>query len=253
MNETQTFYKGYLRINNTKEYIKKINDEYKFFVYSDDHIYNVIEKTECYDKEGNKLGFYDNKNIRITKSEEKQLEKQMSVIQYNYDFYLLPLGCVSTIDEVNSAYELINSVFSIKDIEDYRYYRESFNRDNAVSRFFYDEKEAKYKEPFIPRNYRENFIPFEIVKLGFSREITNITNKKLFDLDIKEYTKRKDNFIKKNPEYKDSIEFIYKINIGHLSLFWDVPVKSLLRDNFNRNIQSIKKLNKKITNKIKTK
>tara|TARA_R110000851_G_scaffold310886_1_gene470896 strand:+ start:30 stop:776 length:747 start_codon:yes stop_codon:yes gene_type:complete len=236
-------YRGYLKVNNTREYLKKIGDEYKFFVFSDDHLYNVIEETECFDKKGNILGVFKNeKNIR--KTEEKELEKQLQVIQYNYNFYLLPLGCVSTMDEVSDAYRLIDSVFNIKDVKNYH---EHFNRDNALYRFHYDEIDIKNKRPYIPYDYKENFTPFEIVKLGFSREIINVTNKKLFDLDVKEYTKRKNDFIEQNPEYKRQVEFIYKMNIGHLSLFWGVPIKSLLGDNFNRNIQAINKLNRKIT------
>ena len=233
-------YRGYLRVNNTKEYLKKINGEYKFIVFSDDHMYNVIEETDCFDKNGNKLGVFKNEK-NITKTEEKELEKQMSVIQYNYNFHLLPLGCVSTMDEVSSAHRLINSAFNIKDVKNYSEY---FDRDNAIHRFNHDEIDVKNK---IPYNYRENFTPFEIVKLGFSREIINVTYKKLFDLDIKEYTKRKNDFIKQNPIYKEQVEYIYEINIGHLSLFWDVPVKSLLKDNFNKNTQAINKLNRKIT------
>jgi len=252
MMEVKEYYNGYIRIGNTKEYLKKINDEYKFFVYSDAHIYNRIKETECFDKNGNKLGFYKEEEKGIRKSEVKEIENELSVIQFNYDFYLLPIGVARTIDELDSAYRLIKTIFKIKDVSFSNHYSEHFKREHAISRFNYDENEIKYPSPFMPYNFRENFVPFEIVKLGFSREITNITNKSLFDLDIKQYTKRKNDFIKKNPEYKTSIQSIYEINIGHLSLFWDVPVKLLLRDNFDKNIKSINKLNKKITNKIKT-
>lgn len=233
--ETEEYYKGYLNINKTKEYIKKIDNKYRFFVYSEDHMYDTKSYVEIFDDNNKSLGVFTKSN-RVTKEETKEIEKQINVFQYNYNFYLLPIGRCVTLDEIQDAYHLVNPIFNIK--EDHYY---GIDLENCLNEFFGQRKTIYY---------REHFNPCEICLIGHSRHIHNITNKKLFNLDIKEYTKRKNDFIKENPRYERQVENIYLHNIGFLCLFWNVNKKQLLKDNFDKSKKSIEKLNRKITNKI---
>lgn len=233
---TKEYYRGYLKVNDTKEYLEKVDNEYKFFVYSQDHLYNKTTSINIIDNKGNDLGCFENTEA-IRKEETKQLKNQLLVYHINYNFYLLPTGVCSTIDDVHNCTRFISSVFNIKE------HGRSYDVNNYI---------RAYEGENTDRYYSECFTPSEICQTGHSVGITNKTFKKLFDLDIKEYTKNKNAFIKLHPDREERVEFLYKINIGYLMLFWGVTKKQLLNDKFCRRSASISKLNRKITLKLKS-
>ena len=238
MEVTKEYYRGYLKLHDNRDFLKLDNGEYKFMVYSTNHMYLTVKETDCYDAKGNYLGVYKEEKNH-TKTETKEIENQKVVVQIDYDFKLLPIGACYNQSEIYEGTKLLEKEFNIKDAECYdnriniEEYIRIYNGDNTKT-----------------IHYKENFTPFEICKIGYSANITNKTNKTL-SLSIKDYTRSKDEFVKNNPRHEDVIEYIYNANIGYLCLFWGVSRNVLLKDNFNRNDKAFKKLNKRIKQKIK--
>ena len=239
MSETKESIKcsGYSLFNRHKETIRFEDGKYKNFVDAD-FFFHKKTSTKCYDKQGNYLGWFD-KETTFTKREEREIYKQLSVVQINYKFYLLPVGYVNTIDEVSNCEKILINSFNVKPP---RIYSSVINDISNLTREFHE-----IKQP----NSEEIFIPLEICIKGHSRHVENRTNKKMFDLDIKQYTKDKDEFIKENPDFKDRVEFLYSINLGILISFWGVTKKQLFQNKFDRTKAAIDKLNRRITNETK--
>jgi len=239
MSKVNTEYHGYFYTcgSDTREYLDFIDGEYKHMVYSKKHIYVKETQTKCFDENGNVLGVHKGSREREDVEETREVYKQKSVAQVNYDFKLLPIGRCVNMDEIETAFRLLENTFNIVDAEEYP------NKSNL------HEYNRAYYEKCKTRDYKENFIPFEICVIGYSTSITNKTNKTL-EISIKEYTKNYDNFIKKHPRREEEAYKIYKANIGYLCLFWSLTKTTLLRDRFNRTNKAFDKLNRQL--KLKT-
>ena len=241
MSKVNIEYNGYFKTcdSDTREYLDFIDGEYKHMVYSKKHIYVKQKQTKCFDENGDFLGIYKGSKEREDVEETREVYKQKAVAQVNYDFKLLPIGRCVNMDEIGTAFRLLENSFNIVDAEEYP------NRVNLEEYLNTYNGDYSYKT----RDYRENFIPFEICVMGYSTTITNKTNKTL-EISIKEYTKNYDNFIKKHPEREEDAYKIYKANIGYLCLFWNLKKPTLLRDIFNRKNKAFDKLNRQL--KLKT-
>ena len=109
-----------------------------------------------------------------------------------------------------------------------------------------------YNEDFGYR-YKENLKytkkPIEVVNFGCSRCITRSSVKEFIDLDFIEYRKRKDLFIKQNPELEFKTEHIFKMNIEHLANYLMCSPSKLFSKTFNKSEQMVKRLMNNINNK----
>lgn len=231
-----TYYNGYLRINGCKEMLSLVDDKYVFLVYSKNHMYKTITETKCFDEDGVYLGIYRNEeNFNI--EETRECSANLSVTQIDYDFKLLPVGRCVTIEEVGDCEKLLKDCFSINP-------KIGYNERVNLAEYIYAYNESKSKTIY----YKENYERFEICAKGHSSVVIN-KNVDLFELDLANYTKNKNNFIKKHPEYKNEVEKLYELNIGYLCLFWGVNKKTLLRNKFNKSKKIFDKLNKLLINK----
>tara|TARA_R110000851_G_C12998510_1_gene558068 strand:- start:395 stop:1111 length:717 start_codon:yes stop_codon:yes gene_type:complete len=227
------YYEGYLNINETKEVLKKHEGEYKLSVYSKHHMYEVVTKTKAYDVKGDYLGYYkDKENIKTEEERFVNSRYGNSVVQINYKFYLLPIGRCVTIDEVSDSRKILKNSFNIKDVYSSYYLNDMFD-------IFHSQKTFSTEHIDIDDS-------IEACCYGANSIINNNVGDKILELNLKKYTKEKDCFIKENPEYKDEIENLYKVNIAFLMKYFYLTKKQLLKNTFNRNTALIKKLTKKI-------
>lgn len=218
-----------------KPFIKLINNKYKFFVNSN-FTYRTTENKKCFDYENNFLGYFTNESFE-TKIATEEIKNCLSLTQINYDFKLLPLGRGITIDEIYDCCKTLNNSFDIIfkttcSITNINYGK--FNRNG------YYEKQYKRSE--------ENFTPYEITKIGNSRDVINKNYKIALNFDIKKYKKNKDNFIKNNPEFELQCNALFNKNIRFMMAFWQMTEEQILNGKFNKRINVINKLNRKITN-----
>ncbi|MCP4355971.1 MAG: hypothetical protein GY793_10155 [Proteobacteria bacterium] len=209
-----------------------INNKYKHFVDSE-ITYKTTDKKKCFDVNGDFLGYFTKKRYE-TKQAIEEIEKTLSLTQINYNFSLLPLGRCITIDEIDNCCTILNNSFDVKFKVSHHLYYGRFK----TSGYFVNQ----YKES------EENFTPYEISKTGHSREIINKNYKIALNFNIKKYIKNKENFIKNNPEWKNECESLFYKNIKFMMSFWQMTENQILKGSFNKRINIIKKLNRKITN-----
>lgn len=220
---------------NAVQYLRATNTGYKYFVDTVFH-YRDIKKTKCYDANGVYLGFFEHKPIiRDVKEDREVRASHETVIQINYNFHIIPCQGASTIDQLAELDDLLTNTFNIK--------TERISVGGA-----YSSLEA-YHRDYLDLRYEE-FDAIEYCAVGHSREVANKVGMKLINLDIKEYTKRKNEFINKNPDWEEAIERLYKMNIGFLMEYFQVSRKKILKDNFCRKTAMINKLHRKINKSI---
>jgi hypothetical protein len=209
-----------------------------FYLYGDG-IFNYKDciKQPCYDINGKYLGVFESEERYTKKEKDKLLNSDWTngVLQLNYNFYKIEYGA-NTMDEVSNFERILENSNLIK-----------VNDWDSNCRFDANEIYNQFNTGKIKDKY-EPFDLIEICYSGNSQRITNIVNKKIYELDIKDYTKRKNLFIKQNPDLKTQTERVYIHNIVYLMDFWKLNKNQL--NSFNIVDKTINKLNRKITSKI---
>lgn len=229
----ETYYNGYLRVNNCKEFYTFENGKYFKDVYAE-HSYETIESIDSFDSEGNKLGVFENKK-HFTKKEVKRIKhNSFTVRQIGYNFFLFSADPYHerTTREIGWLKQpLNNSNLGRFDVE---------HNDT----FYTNSKYLSYED-----NLKYTKKPIEVVTSGCSRCITRSSINEFIDLDFIEYRKRKDLFIKQNPELEFQTEWIFKMNIEHLAKYLMCSPGKLFSKTFNKSEQMVKRLMNNINNK----
>ena len=231
-----TYCNGYF-YNKVNRYLKYENDCFKLY---GDGLFNYVDiiRQPCYDVDGKYLGTFESENIYEKEEVKKPIEPNycVQVIQLNYNFFKIEHGG-NTMNEISSFESILENSNLIKTNDWSSNCR--FDSNEISNQFFTGKLKTSSYEPYEP---------IEICYTGHSQRITNTVNKKLYDLDINKYTKRKNNFIKNNPELKEYVENIYMHNIVYLMKFWNKNKKQL--NKFEKVNNTIQKLNRKITSKF---
>jgi hypothetical protein len=160
----------------TNERFELENDEW-FFKSTGEASYSINTHGDVFDRNGKFI------KEMIIDSEIKHeirnfvLNHDKSIVQINYDFYLLPLTSVITIPELQKITNILMNTFNTK---------------MSVER-----KESRHA------------IGKEICKLGHSCCIFNDTPK----ITKKDYTKNYQNAISKYPDFINNIKWLYEENI----------------------------------------
>lgn len=222
-----------------RNYIKNKDGNYCLEI-SGEVVYNEVEKTKCFDAEGVYLGIYE-KPYQLIKEETRIYEfldpfLRYNVVQIDYDFYLLPTGCINTLDEVYKLSDEINNIFNIR--------TRVKAIDNIMQKLSYwCNGKGNSKDLFIDFNK-----PIEFCCRGATRSILKTSFNTFKNLDISDYKERLNIFKRKYPEYSDDAEAIYRTNIQIISAFYMVKPDELLKKHKNRNKLIIERLNFNINN-----
>lgn len=241
---TNEYYNGYFRLNGYKEWIEKVDNEYKFFVNAE-HMYETFEEVDLYDNQGK---FYKTvkESTQERRRETKEMKKGLQVFQIDYKFYLLPTDYFNTQDEVSDVCGVLNNSNMGNFDVGHHCISDLYMIHSPRSKDFVND----YMKDRI--NYILNK-PFEIVALGNSYWITKNSFKSFINLDIKEYTKSKNDFLKTldNEYLINRANTIFESNIKAIATFYMTNEKSILSWNFNRVKKSVERLNYNINSKIK--
>lgn len=156
----------------TNERFEFENDEW-FFKSTGEASYSIDTHDDVFDRNGK---FIKEMVIDSEIKHERRnfvLNHNKSIVQINYDFYLLPLTKVTTIPDLQETTDILMNTFNTK---------------MSV------ENRAKGKE---------------ICKVGHSCSIFNNTPK----IPKKDYTKNYQNAISKYPDFEKQINWLYQVNI----------------------------------------
>lgn len=239
------FHRGYLRNNNFSEYLSYDN-KWKRFVYAE-HMYASLKPIECYDKDGN---FIDNiiKHEYYNRLETIEIKEDFRVVQINYEFHIIPIGRCVTQQEVMSVCTLLNNSNLGKfdyDYSKHEYFYYAYNSPDIGKQYFH--KKMNESLDMVYYYFKK---PKEISVTGASYWITRKSYNSFLNLNINDYIKNKNKFIKKNPEYKDEVEMLFNLNINSISAYYMIEPKNIKRK-YNKIDRMIKRLNYNINLKIK--
>lgn len=222
-----------------RNYIKDKDGNYCLEI-SGEVVYNEVEKTKCFDAEGNYLGFHE-KPYQVIKEETRIYEfldpfLRYNVVQIDYEFYLLPTGRINTLDEVYKLSDEIDNFFNIK--------TKVKAMDHIMQKLSnWCNRNGNTKDLFIDFNK-----PIEFCCRGATRSILKASFATFKNLDLSDYKERLDIFKRKYPEYSDDAEAIYKTNIQIMSAFYMVKPDELLKKHKHRNKLIINRLHFNINN-----
>jgi hypothetical protein len=191
-----------------------------------------ISYIKLYDENGN---FYKSEQVRKIKTENADLKVkrgciEYTIIQYNYDFFLIPVTERHTTKSGRDKTERHLIAFGIKGFPKYQQkpYRE-FNH------YSYNRTKYEVDRPF-------EFCYYDVYRFN---------TKSFMEFSSKKYLQNYNNALKKYPEWKKELIYLKETNLNIIADFYGMERTVLEKDNFNRLTYSIKALNKKINNKIK--
>lgn len=234
----EEYHIGYLRTGNYEEKIIKKDGEYFFSAYAN-HIFDRYNKIDVYLKDGTFYKTIEEKN-RVTREENLIIDKAKQVVQIDYNFYLLPVGYCSTLEEVNNIERLLINSFGGGFDVDYH------DIDKFLNLYFSPKKAYN----FIYDYFDSIKSPFEVCIYGSTRYVKKKQGKNFLTLDFKEYEKRKNQFKETiHKDYHDDVESIYQCNISVASLYY-MNSRKALYDEKVRRVKMIEKLNYKINRKV---
>jgi hypothetical protein len=225
--ESEIRYRGYLKVNNYKEYFELDKDNKWIFKVYADHMYIKRNKIDTYLKDGS---FYKtiSEDEYFNKQCIEEIEQPLGVVQINYEFHLMPIGYISTVDEIESLTTKLNNSFNKK-----------FDTEITT-------------EPSDSSNlYKSIRKPYEVNRYGHSRHIQSLCMDFILNLNMKEYRKRKDKFIKTlTDEYLiNQCEYIFKLNVSNLKAYFMCSERELFSKNFNLFNNTLNRLNYNINQK----
>jgi len=228
MKNVEKYYGGYTRLNKCNEYLEFKNGEYKFMVDSDDHMYDTYYDFDAYNSKGEFVKTI-RENKRETVNDIIEVKNQLTLIQIDYEFKLIPIGIVSTQSEVQSCVKILNN----SNMGNF-YHMYCVGNDFHYSKTNYNIKEEL---DFLFRK------PIEVCLFGYSLNVVRKSYSKFINLDLDSYKKMKNNFIKNNPKYEDQANALYNYNLEVMSCFYMTSVKSLKSKRFNKLNNSVNRLN----------
>lgn len=226
MSKRSIEYGGYISNYNKPYQIRQNN----LFAYGN-HIYTINNYLDAFDANGNKIGRYNKPKV-INRTKYRKQNVYRSVVQLDFDFFVLPVGNVHDIPSV----EFCQSV--LKDV--YPNYSFTINYKDSYSERYKTDK------------------PTEVCCIGNSRFIEKVSRRALINFDYEKYLFNKNNSIEKWKDYRDYSSFkseaesLFRANLKMVADFYCTTVEGLKRKSFNKNAMIIKRLHKNITNKTKT-
>lgn len=222
-------YRGYLKANNYKEYFElSKNGDYLFNVFAD-HMYIRTKKIDTYLKDGTFYKTIEEEEF-FNKQGIEQIDKQLNVVQIDYNFYLMPTGYVSTIEELESHRTILNNSFKKK------FYINHITDPNDSDNLYKSIKK-----------------PYEINNYGHTRQIESLCMNFILNIDMNKYKERKDKFIETlNDDYlKHQCEYLFKLNVSNLRAYFMCSEKTLFSKDFDLFNHTLSRLNYNINQKQK--
>jgi hypothetical protein len=242
-------YYGY-NFSNSKEYLVSGDNGFELFVEAD-HIYKRYNSIELYDKGGQLVKVEKIKVGQEVKRESKKKEFiQESVFQLDYKMYVAPIGRCSNQGEVERIYYTLSNTYGkIFEIE----HHDSRN----MHTLFYE------KDPYHKRKaYAKQLVdyvgkkPIEVNCTGFSLMVSKKAYKSAVNLNIQEYIRESEEFIKglenKGEEsLSDQAYTLLRTNLEYLSAFYMITPKQLRSIRTDKLKCSINRINYNINSKSK--
>lgn len=161
----------------------------------------------------------------------KDFYNASKVIQVNYKFYRIN-GAFHFVDEMEKLAKEINKKF---DVESNAYYL-TIGYNDAL----------RIKSNNSNSFYSELNTPIEVIAFGKSRAISHTNTSSFFDLSIKEYKRRYNDFCIENKDLEYYTKLIFDFNIYLMSKFYNRSQYSVLRGTFKKSTAMTDKYEKLI-------
>jgi hypothetical protein len=220
--ETNLHYRGYL---GGKCFYDK---DLKYFVDAE-HLYRKVTKQKCFDENRNYLGLYEKEEfISEHKTIEVEYPAYKRFVQINYKFYNLVSNYSTNLDEIERVCGELSNSFGYE-----------FSYQGRVEEDRYDKK---YNNYVLDTAELE-----EIIVNGHTRCIYRKLGKSFFDVDLNDYKKNLEEFIKENPSDEWEAKKLYQDNITTLCRYFLCEEKDLFKGKMINHL--IKRLQRKITYK----
>jgi hypothetical protein len=187
---------------------------------------------KLYDDKGN---FYKKECIYSYKTEKGDVKAlrnhiEFTLIQYNYDFYLIPITERHSLSSGRSKTEHLLSEFGIK----------------GFDKCFYKRAYKELHHYSYGRTKYEVSRPLEVCYA----EVYRFNTREFIDFSSKKYLENYNNALKKYPLWERELLYLKETNLNIICDFYGMERTVLEKDKFDRLTYSIKALNKKINNKI---
>jgi hypothetical protein len=170
---------------------------------------------EAFDSSGKSIGhIVSNVKHHETKNIETIDDINHRIVQYNYDFYFMPVGLCYNQSEVSEAESLLNKIWSDISCVRFEDYQKSKISDVVFKNLKSEQQDKIIKELNIIDYYSLRHAGlFRFEEVCIFGNTYDITSKNKI-VDIEKYTANKEAAIKKWPNSKTRIEYLYGVNLG---------------------------------------